>query len=111
MTDSKIQIVTNNKPRPILSYWELTDKQKNIVDREYNGLEDIEVNSFVFYKKRPYLFDDFTRVNNNPWCNLPPSSPIITGGWHAYLSDTFFSAILIKICADNETCIIGSYYA
>lgn len=106
-----MRIKTNNKPRPILSYWELSNKQKNIVDKEYQGLDDIENHSFIFYKDFPYLLSDFTRVNNNIWCNMPNNSQIVTGGWHGYLSETFFSAILIKVCADNETCIIGVYYA
>lgn len=93
-------IKCNNKPRPIIYGFELSDKQK--VDFNYLG-ENINENRFFMYKNEIYDINDFMRVcdlHNNPF-----------SGYHGYISESFFSGILIKLCDNSDYIIVARYYS
>lgn len=80
--------------------YELTTKEKQ--DFEY--LDDIESASFFRYKGQIYNLGEFLIITKN--------MPFYGSGWMGYLSDSFFSGVVIKYSpTDNETVIVGRYYS
>ena len=95
-----VTIKTNNKPRSIIYGYELTTKEK----QEFDYLDDIESASFVRYKGQVYNLGEFLIITKN--------MPFYGSGWMGYLSDSFFSGLVIKYSpTDNETVIVGQYYS
>ncbi len=69
--------------------------------KEYDWLsEDERFDGWIWYRKRLYHIDDFMKFTDQS----PFSKP-----WHGYLSDSFFSGILIEISEDGEMYRIGTY--
>lgn len=91
MTD--VEIITNNVPRDVQDDWNQ--------EGEFN-------NAYVMYKGERYDLDDFqtTQMAGNPGSKLFKD-------WDGYISDTFFSGILLKwVPGTNwEQVIMGRYYA
>lgn len=90
-----MQIITNNQPRPIISWYELTEKEKQAFD--YLTEEDVSYSSFFRYKGWVYYLSDFMRSGT-------------PHGWHGSYGQSFFDAILVKL-VDNETVIVGHAFA
>lgn len=97
-----MKIFTNNKPRKFLQYFELPKKYQKIAKLDFEYLGDVESEEFFIYKGTLYHLSDFMAINYNP--NTEFSK------WRAYLSDTYFSGIVIKISSDGEEVICGTYY-
>lgn len=92
-------IKCNNKPRQKIYGFELTDKQK----ADFDYIDDVDNGTFFKYKGEIYDINDFMRVcdlHNNPF-----------NGYHGYISESFFSGILIKLCEDSDYIIVASYYS
>lgn len=93
-----MKITTNHQYRPILSWFELTDKEKN----EYrDAYDDVEESGFFRYRNWCYDLNDFmakTRFNN-----LDPD----LHGWDGYKNDSFFSSVLVAFSDDNEAVKVG----
>ena len=91
-------IITDNKPRNLLTWEELTTKEQQKFDDDYadgpNWDDDYE---FVRYKGEVYCLSDFVIV------------PSVTN-WDGVITDTFFSGILVKFTPDAEAVIMGRYY-
>lgn len=86
-----MQIVTNNQPRPILSWYELTKSEKTNFD--YMTEDEANDAGFFKYKGWVYCLGDFMR----------DGSP---DGWHGHSAQSYFDAVLVKI-VDCETVIVG----
>lgn len=98
-----LTIKTNNIPRPVLHWWELTDKERKEFDYIDESLGDV-FNTFVRYKGEAYDLGEFMRVNNTI------GEPLFEG-WQGYQSDSFFSGLLVKYTNDGESVIVGRYYS
>lgn len=94
-----LEIITNNVPREIIYYWDLTEKEKKEFDWIENGEESDY--SFFRYKGKVYCLANFMRIDNNDDLK----------GWHGYSCDSYFSGTLVKYCEDNDFVIVGSYFA
>lgn len=100
-----MKITTNNQIRPILHWWELTEKEK----KEFDYLDtenERDFSSFFRYKGQVYDLGEFMRVGNIPEFK----------GWDGYASDSFFSGVLVKYPVDEwgsmeEGIIVGWYYS
>ena len=92
-----MKITTNNKPRDLIMFMDLTEKEKK--DFDYiEGDEQFDPRLFR-YKGNVYDAGDMMRVTE------------LFNGWDAYQSDTFFSGILIKYADSRlETVIVAHYY-
>lgn len=92
----KITIHTNNVPRPILSGWDLTERERE--EFQYiEGEEDcLSTPRFVRYKRRLYDLNEF----------LGPVGDL--RGWHGYQPDSFYSGVVFK-SEDWETVVMGTY--
>jgi hypothetical protein len=105
-TDSghKVTIISNYHRVPIIDAWELSEEERKEFDYvDWNLIARGEDSaSFVRYKGELYDLGDFMRVPEGMF-----------HWWDGYISDSFFSGILIKhVPEDNfETVIVGRYYA
>lgn len=93
-----MKIRTNNQPRNILHGYDLPENLRKEFD--YLSDEDFGCNDFFKYKGNYYDLGKFMRCPEG-LKNL---------GWYGYLSDSFFSGVLIKYTDDYESVIVGTYY-
>ena len=84
-----MNVKTNNVPRHVIYGYELTDKEK--AEFDYYAPDELDGACFFRYKGRLY--------------DLGALKP-----WYGYLSDSFFSGIVVKYDSDNEQLIVGTYY-
>jgi len=98
-----LEIITNNIPRNLLYPHELSEKdwEDTCYDEEDRQRAEQEGDTFIKYKNYVYSLADFMRVDDNSSFK----------GWHGYLSETFFSGILIKYYEDTDQVILGRYYS
>jgi hypothetical protein len=107
-----MKIITDNKPRKLLSLNELPAKEQMEFDyvRE-KGYCPTE--RFVFYKGCYYDTHDTQVIrvsqSNDPmgWAMVvKPDSPLAK--WHSIVSETYFSGVLFRFV--NDEVIVGRYY-
>ena len=93
-------IKTNNKPREIVSFFELKKKhQKEMVEVFGERAEELE---FFTYKNNVYCLNDFCVVDRHSQ---------IRKHWDASYSDTTFSAVLIRFTNCGDFVIVGMLYS
>ena len=90
-----MDIKTNNQPRPILLWVELSDAEQ--AEFDYLTEDDAAGSDFVRYRGTVYHLGDFMR------------SPL--DGWDGYHSDSAFSAILCRYVDDGEAVVMGLAYS
>ncbi len=97
---SEIKITTNNHVRPFIYGWQLTEEERQQFD--YYDDDEILDQTFFGYKGEIYDLGEFLQLGKD--------SPFI--GWDAYISDSFFSGIVIRLTEDEygETGIIVGWY-
>lgn len=101
---SELRIVTNHRPRDVLRWYDLTDKERaefDYIDLEWKQ-DDAE---FMRYLGSTYDLHDMERGMGGS------SMPEQFKGWDDYLSDTFFSGILIRWVDNGERVIAGRFYS
>jgi len=102
MTD-KITIRTNNKARDVLSWHDLTDKER--ADFDYIDTEEQQLEaSFVRYKGCVYDLGEFMTCRN-----MPEFSPITN--WDGHFADSYFSGVLLRYVDNFERVIMATYFA
>ena len=104
-----LEIVTNNHKRDVLYWPELTPEEQAghdwILDSD---TLDIHTAEFFRYKGWAYCLSDIMRVESY--------APAEFQGWDGYVSETFFSGILVKYARDEtwgmdyDRVIVASYY-
>ena len=94
---SSLTIKTNNHPREILCWGELTTSEKRKFG--YQDVADLCGGSYFRYKGQVYSFDEFFSTNE-------------IKGWDAYASETYFSGLVVKLVeGDFESQVIVGRYA
>ena len=85
------KIVTNNVPRDILCWYDLTDNEREELDY-------IDDDNGMFFRYRGDIYDigEFMRTD------IP--------GWDGAIGTSYFSGILIKLTDDNERVIVAYTY-
>ena len=97
---SELTIKTNNTPRLIMSWHDLTaieQAELDYIDPNDGG------GSFFRYKNQAYDLNEFTRINDS----------YMGGdleGWDGLQGQSYFSGILIKFSEDGDGVIVGRYY-
>lgn len=95
---SGFKVVTNNAPRPVLSGWDLTEKEREEFDYIENVID--EPYRFFRYKGNVYDLQEFTLTGKD------------LENWDGVRADSFFSGVVIKlISGDDESVIAGSVYS
>jgi hypothetical protein len=89
-------IKTNNVPRDLIYWCELTSKEQ----KEFDYLEDKSGEQFFRYKGNVYHLGEFQHTEHLPF-----------QGWNGYASDSYFSGVLIKLVSDYEQVIVATYYS
>ena len=107
MTDG-ITVKTNNVPRDVLDASELTAKERSEFDYlNWTALEKGEDSaSFFRYKGQVYDIGDFQYEGG-----LMKGSPHPFNGWDGFISDTYFSGILIRFVGDFERVVVARFYS
>lgn len=104
-----MKIKTNNRPRDLLSLWELTEKERSEFDYvdEEDGAE-----RFVRYRGNVYDINEYMRVTPPGSTRYHPTEcqePAFQG-WQGYQSDSFFSGTLVRYVDDCERVVMATYY-
>lgn len=94
-----MKIITNNVPRDLLSWHELTTKEQ--AEFDYTNGDDSTSERFVRYKGETYDVYDTEGVPN-----------FAEPGWDSFISETFFSGILFRfVDPENlDQVVVGRYY-
>jgi len=99
----KTEIITDHKWKQFKYGYEVPKSVLN----DYDHLEEGEAyDGWILYRKRWYHVSDFMSCHNEIHS---PNNPFRKFGYDGYLSDSFFSGVLIKLSDDNETYKIGTY--
>jgi len=99
-----MEICTNNHWRQFKYSYEVP---KDVMADYFDHLKVDEVlGQYIMYRNRWYHISDFMSLHNKIHCPNPPKSMT---GWDGYLSDGFYSGILIKISDDGDCYRIGTY--
>jgi len=130
---ARVRIVTNNVPRPLLDWSNLTAKEaaefyylvpdpaldgaalaqlcveRGITpeqyEREYFAQDRRYPRDFVKFKGHVYDLGDFQRVEERH-----AGQPF--AGWTGYQSDSYFSAVLVRYPpVGDDTVVMGTYYS
>lgn len=89
-----MKIVTNNQHRPILFWWDLTEKERQKFD--YLDSATATSQEFVRYKGELYDLGEFARAT------IP--------GWDGAQAHSYFNGMLIRYGKHYETVQIARYY-
>lgn len=97
-----MKIKTNNQPRDVLTWYDLTPAEQ----KEFDYLDEGK-GSFFRYKGLVYDLEEFMRID----ANISPH-PQRDGweNWHGYASDSYFSGVLVRYTPDYEQVIVGMYF-
>ena len=101
----EVTVITNNVPRDIIDAWELTEAERKVFDYlNWDAIQKGEDSaSFVRYKGELYDLGDFMRVGD-----MRPFDK----KWDGYISDTFFSGILVRYYGmESEAVVMGRFYS
>jgi hypothetical protein len=93
--ENDMNIRTNNHARPLLGFYDLSEKERTEVGSAY----DIVGAQFVRYKEWVYAMDDFVGT----------TAPEFEG-WHGVYPESYFSGVLVRLSDDGETVQMGTYF-
>jgi len=99
-------IKTNNVPRDVLFWYELTDAER----AEFDYLDsEVAQSDASFFRYRGVVYDlgEFSRIDKTV---APHPQRQGWEAWDGYMSDSFFSGILIRYVEDCDRVIIATYY-
>ena len=99
-----MKIYTNNHWRQLKYGNEVPD---DVMSDYFDHLDtDDAYDGFIQYRDRWYHTSDFMSLHNKIHC---PNPPEFMNGWDGYLSDSYFSGVLIKLSDDGEGYKIATY--
>ena len=94
-----MRIVTNNKPRDIVSFFDLKEKyQKEMIDTFGEEAKELQ---FFTYKNYTYCLADFCIIDRHGQ---------LSKHWDAVCNETIYSAVLIRLANCGESVIVGMAY-
>lgn len=107
MTDT-MTIKTNNVPRDVLQWFDLTVAERDSGDFDYLDTVDAQA-SAAFFRHRGNVYDlgEFSRIDQTV---APHPQRQGWEDWDGYRSDSYFSGILVKYVQDFERVIVATYY-
>lgn len=96
-----LSIRTNNVPRLPLYGSDLSPHER--AEFDYLG-EDLDAREFVRFKGHVYDLGEFSHTRQ-----MPRDNPL--SKWDGVHSDSFFSGVCIRWCADRERVVVGQFFA
>jgi hypothetical protein len=103
---STVKVITNNTPRDVLYWYELTEKERQEFDYLDTEARQEEA-QFFRYRGNVYDLGEFMRVPSGP----AAQSFNELSAWHGYASDSFYSGVVVKYVDEFERVIVGTYIA
>jgi hypothetical protein len=105
MNKNQVEVRTNNRPRLLLDYDQLTPKEQAQFD--YLSEEDRVGRDFIRYRGVAYDLGEFQYV--------APESPLHKGMWEGQSADGFSSGVLFKYLrygnnVDKDHVIMATYF-
>jgi hypothetical protein len=101
-----MRIVTNNVPRDVLEAYDLTPAERE--EFEYIDFHKVATGeasaTFIRYRGTLYNLAEFQTPRG-----LPEFSPLQK--WDGYLSDSYFSGIVLRYVDEFERVIVGTFLA
>lgn len=94
-----VTIRTDNRPRPLFSWCDLTEKER----KEFDYIEDPEATAndrFMRYKRWVYDLHQALPVGR-----IEPFK-----GWTGYMPDSFYSGVLFKYIGDDADQVVAATY-
>ena len=105
---SEITVITNNAHRDVIYGYELTAEEREQFD--YIAWDepdnDSDVHNFFRYKGELYDLEEF-----QPTTQLHSPETKELREWSGYMSDTFFSGMVIRYVENFERVVVGRYYS
>lgn len=95
-----MQFITNNQQRELITWHELSMKEREDFDYIESGDDCFEYR-FFRYKGNVYDVYEFTNASKQGSFS----------DWSGYMHDTFFSGVCVRIISDSDHVIVGRYYA
>ena len=97
-----MEIRTNNVPRDIIDGYELSqDERREFEYIDWEAVERGEASpSFFRYKGTTYDLGEFMAATG-----MPADNPLTD--WDGFLSDSYFSAIVVRYADDYERVVVG----
>ena len=92
------RIYTNWHRRDLLYFWELSEAHRAEARETYDYTDPEEL-QYIVYRGVLYSLDDFMNAHNTFYC---PNLPAWMRSWDGYLTDSFFSGVLLK--HDDDDC-------
>lgn len=112
-----MQIKTNNQPRPLVYWYELTDAERAELD--YLDTESAQDDFRGFrYKGQVYDLGEFSAVRtraqqataqNSFACTVESGDPL--SGWHGVLADSYFSGVAVRYSGDFESVTVATFFS
>jgi len=97
---SDLKIITNNVPRLLIDAYELTTREREQFDYMNWTAIDADEHGAQFFRYKGELYDLGEFMH---WTG-PEFSPIAQ--WDGYLSDSFFSAIVVRFVSDDDDHVV-----
>ena len=94
--NGNIEIIGNGHEKPLLSWHELTEKEKKEFD--YDGMEN---DLFFRYRNWIHTLSDIMYIDKN--------TPAWMQAFDGYSSDSFFSGILVTLTEDSDYIKVYTY--
>lgn|SRR5487761_1389650 len=102
-----MKVITNNMPRDIIDAGELTPAERAEFDYlDWPAMERGE-DSASFFRYRGQLYD-LGEFSVDYGIAKGSGLPDHLSRWDGYMSDSFFSAIVVRYVNDNEQVVIGT---
>ena len=100
-----IQIKTNNVPRELICFADLTVKEQE----EFDYIKGDEVFDYrlVRYTGQVYDVNEFMALRRSNTAQLLEDMK----GWDGYQSDSYFSGVVVKFTEDHESVVMGTYFS
>lgn len=102
-----LTIQTNNIPRPIIFGYELSPTEAEEFD--YLKGDDLINNQFFRFKGRVYDTNEFSSILRT-WGSAECFNKDMAG-WDGYLSESFFSGLVVRYVCDDDAVIVGTYFS
>lgn len=100
------EIITNNVPRLVLDYDQLTEKER--AEFDYLSEDERVGRDFIRYRGVAYDLGDFMHTENS--CT-PQMREAGFHDWLGYQSDSHFSGVLFKYARDYDHVIMATFIA
>ena len=78
-----------------------------VCDNLPDGIDDY-LDGWIVYRDKTYHLSEFSNLNNK--AHYPNGSPFPIP-WNGYISDSYFSGIVIELSEDGEMYRIGTYFS